>query len=289
VSESVVADFVARFVPAVGGRSEPIRGRVVLSRKRLVLAESGERTTIPLSGIFDVKLGQAPRELARFFDDVMTVAYERDGTRRVAVVEGDSEIVERFAGVLFKALLSGTSALVVHPARVGGRVTNAPVRETSLRLRPGTVSFRGSGDPVTISLSAVTHFEKHSREVRGRSRPVLSVRHSHEGTAMTTEAILASGRKMNLLGRYLQREYADVMADLEGMDLSSEETEALVALYSAPEGASLAGLLGADLGTVGVILGRLREKGLVADGENATELTPKGQTVVSTRIEDVNA
>jgi taxis protein CheF len=289
VSEGVIADFIAQFVPALDGYTEPIRGRVVLSRKRLVLAASEERTTIPLSGVFDVTVGTAPRELARFFDDTLTIAYEYEGTRRVAVIEGKGETVERFSGVLFKALLHATTALVVHPARIGGRVTDAPIRQRALKLRPGVVSFRGTDDSLTIDLSAVTHFEKGSRELRGRSRPVLSVRHTDDGASATTEIVLASHRKMNLLGRYVRREYTQVMAEIEEIDLSAEQTEALVALYSAPKGASLARLLGADSTTVAMVLDGLRNKELIADGESTTELTPKGHTVVSARIEDVNA
>lgn len=289
MSEAAIADFLAAFVPALGEGSEPVRGRVLLSPKRLVLAGSEKRTTVPLEGVFDVTVGRAPRELARFFDDVLTIAYEREGRRHVAVVEGDAETVERFTGVLFKALLSGTSALVVHPARLGGRITDAPTRKATLRLGSKTVSFREASEPIAIDLSAVTHFEKRTREIGGRSRPVLSVRHTQDGVAITTEATLGSHRRMNLLGRYLRREYTDVMAELDEVALSAEETEALVALYSAPAGASLAGLLGNDSSMVGLILDGLREKELVADRKNATELTPKGRTVVNTRIEDVNA
>lgn len=276
VSESVVADFV----PALDGRSEPVRGRVILSRKRLVLAESDTRTTIPLRRIFDVRIGRVPGELAHALSEGLTVAYEREGARRVAVVASDDGTIERFATVLFKTLVNGTSATIVHPARVGRRVTGVAPRDVTLRLRPEAVSFQGTGNPVRISFAAVTHFEKHSREIRERSRPVLSVRHTDDGTATTTEIILASGRTANLLGRYLRRECGAVANETESVDLSSAQTQTLVVLHSAPEGVDLARLLGAEPSAVEGVLDELREKGLVADTGRKVRLTSRGRSVV---------
>jgi len=283
MSEKVIADFVARFSLDSFDSPEPVKGRIVLSRKRLVLATTDSKTTVPLSSLFDINVGHVPGELESFFQDTITIAYREDDRRRVAVVEAGSEEVARFKTVLFKAALSGTKAKVKHPARVGGRVTGANFRAAKLKIRPGEVQFACS-DSVTVDLDNVTHFQKAKRDVG----PVLVVRHAEEGQSVTSEFGVESDRKLNLLGRYLRLEYSELAQDAEEIDTSEDEMEALVAIYSGARSGDLAGTLGVDSSRVTMILNDLREKGLVDEGEKGLSLTARGQLVVSDRIESVN-
>lgn len=140
MSESVIADFVATFNSERSTRAEPVKGRVLLSQKRLVLAADNSKTTIPLSAIFDVAVGHVPPDLGDFFDSTVTVAFEKGDDRFVAVVEADDETIEKFSTVLFKALLNGTDTTVQHPAEIGGRVTTP-----STFPRSCSSNRRGSG------------------------------------------------------------------------------------------------------------------------------------------------
>lgn len=283
MSEKVIADFVARFTVETFETPDPVSGRIVLSRRRLVLATSDSKTTIPLSAIFDINVGQVPGDLDEFFQDTITIAYEVDGTRRVAVIEAGTEEVTRFKTVLFKAQLSGSQAKIKHPARVGGRVTDSTFRPAKLRIRPGVVRFVSS-DPVTVNLANVTYFEKARREVG----TVVAVRHADEGQSVTSEFALENDRKLNLLGRYLRLEYSELAQAAEEVDVSEDEVEALVAIYSGGRSGDLAGMLGVDSSRVTMLLNDLREKGLVDEGEKGLSLTAQGQLLVSDRIETVN-
>ena len=60
MSESVVADFVGTFNSEASVRQEPVKGRILLSERRLVLAADEGKVTIPLSSIFDVSVGTVP-------------------------------------------------------------------------------------------------------------------------------------------------------------------------------------------------------------------------------------
>jgi len=73
----------------------------------------------------------------------------------------------------------------------------------------------------TVDLTTVSDFERTTRDIGGRSRPVLVVRHMQDGTAITTEAALASSRKMSILGRYLRREYSALMELLSTVELTT--------------------------------------------------------------------
>ena len=292
MSESVIADFVAKFNSEVASRGDPIRGRVVLSQKRLVLAASeDDKLTISLDSIFDIAIGQVPPDLGNFFDSTVTVAFERNGKRLVAAIEADNDKIEKFGTVLFKAIVNGTETTVKERARVGGRVSDDPFRTAQLFLTPGTVEFRRDGGTFAIDLETVTDFDRTTREINGSSRPVLVVRHMQDGQAITTLAAIPSARKMSILGRYLRREYSELMEELQKVELTRDKKEVLVAMYSTGDmgGMPLASILGKDSSQVSMVLQDLDNDGLVQDGEDGPTLTPKGKVVASRHLEDVNA
>ncbi|QSG06792.1 CheF family chemotaxis protein [Halapricum desulfuricans] len=290
MSESIIADFVASFNSQKSARSEPVRGRVLLSRKRLVLAAEEGKTQIPLTSIVDVAVGQVPDELGDFFNSTVTVAFERNDRQFVAAIEADDETIEKFNSVLYKALLNGTEATVKHPARIGGRVTGAEFTPAKLFVNPRRIRFKRQDGTFTIRLTTVTGFERLSREIAGATRPVLSTTHNRNGQAIVTLAALPSSRKMNVLGRYLRREYREVMEEIRDVDISDAETELLVTVYSTGDmdGIPLAGVLDLEASEVELLRGRLEEKGLVTDSEDGLQLTPAGRVVVNNHLEDVN-
>lgn len=287
MTESVVADFTTDVIPDTGEFDEPVRGRVVMSEKQVVIATPGTQRRIAISSIFDIAYGSAPEELREFFEDTVTIAYEDDSGRHVALVEGADETVGNFTDLLFKAIINGTEALVRHPARVGGRVTDIRYQPATVFLRPGEVIF--NGDPqFAIEISTVSHFERQSREIRGQARSVLSVRHMPEMQSVTSELSLDSSRALNILGRFLRIEYTKLKEELSKMDINDREAEAIVGLYSGGDDASLAGLLGMESNQVTMLLNRLVEKGLLEEGEDGMSLTPIGTLAVSSKIEQVN-
>jgi helix-turn-helix protein len=291
MSESAIADFVAKFDSDMLKSSKPVKGRVLLSQKRLVLAvRNGDKLTIPLSSIFDVAVGQVPDELDGFFRSTVTIAFEKKGRQFVAAIEDENEKIQKFSTVLFKALLNGTKMTVKHPARVGGRVTDEEFEAAKLYLKPKQVEFNSPDGKMMIRLSAVTEFDHTKRQITGTERPVLDVHHMPKGTALLTQVTTESSRKMSILGRYLRLEYSELMADLNETDLSEDEKELIVAIYSGAggEGLSLAQVLSKDPSEVTMLLNDLEEEELVVDSTDGTKLTPKGQVLVNRHLEDIN-
>jgi len=290
MSESVIADFVAKFNSEKSARAEPTTGRVLLSQKRLVLATDEAKTTIPLGNVFDVAVGQVPPGLGEFFDSTVTVAFQRDDRRLVAAIEADDDKIEKFSTVLFKALLNGTDTTVKHPAELGGRVTDAEYTPAKLSLEPKGVAFNRTTDPFTVSLSAVTEFRRETREIAGSQRATIVVRHMPDGQAMTTVAALPSSRKLSLLGRYLRLEYSDLMGELKDVDLSDAEVEVLVAVYSAGDmaGVSLASVVDRDASEVTMLLNDLEAADLVVTTDEGPALTSKGRVIVNRHLDDIN-
>ena len=289
MSESVIADFVADFTLSTATEPEPVRGRVVMSPKRVILATGTERSIVPLSKIFDIRVGHVPQQVQEFFDDTVTIAYRRRGNKDTVIIEADDEKIDRFTGILFKAILNGSPVTIKHPAKVGGRLTDVPERRARLKVAEGGVEFAGLNDSQTIDLSTVVYYEKSDREIGGDINPVLTVRHMQDRSAIATRLAMESQRKMNILGRFLRLEYSDAIADVQDLSIPDSEMELLVGLYSGGGDADLARLSGQDASTVSMLLDSLEEKDLIMHGEKETVLTSKGRMIVGQRIEDVNA
>jgi len=291
MSESIIADFVGSFNSEVSTRAEPIRGRVMLSQRRLVLAAGeSDKLTIPLSSIFDIAVGHVPLGLGDFFNATVTIAFEGGEKRLVAAVESDNETIEKFSTVLFKAILNGTETTIKERARVGGRVTGDSFGTAELSLSPGRVEFRVTDGPFAVDLETVTEFQRDAREINGADRPVIMFRHLEDGTAVTTLVAMTSPRKMSILGRYLRLEYSDLMADLRDLELSEPDIELVVAIYSAGgvTAGQLASVLDMESQGISMLLSDLAEEGLLQDAGDGPRLTPKGEVVASRYLDEVD-
>ncbi len=289
MEESVVADFVGRvYTPDVDG-DEPLRGRVLLSQRRLVLVTADTRTTIPLSSVFDIVVGTVPGDLRSFFSDSVTVAYDRDGSRLTALVEGEPDDMERFTRVLFKALLRDVTVTVRHPAKVGGRVTDASDHKAKLSLSPERIEFVGCPEPFAVELSTVIDYERTDRTIGGSRHPALVFRHVPDTRTVTSIVTVPDKRALNVLGRYIRLEYAEVREEIEALDPTDDELEVLVSIYSAGGEANIADVVTGDAARTSMILESLRDGNLVVDGESGAALTRRGQMVVTQYLESVNA
>ena len=298
VDESIVVDFIANFVAGGNAAFDPVKGRVLMSERRLVLATSSTKTTVPIASIFDIAVGQVPPEVEEFFDYTVMVGYVENDRRKTTVIGGDRETIEKFSLLLFRAVLNGSVALLTHPAKVGGRVMDTPERKSGLHLDYESVWFKG-GDitdaedgPVSIDLASVVFFEVVERgggagDVDGTCL-VLSVQHVDDGQTVTSEIAMASRRKMNILGRYLRLIYHWIKSDVRDIDVEEHELEVLVGLYSTSEGIDRASLLDIDEDELDVRLESLHDDGLITDEERPVDLTPQGRFIVNEEFEDIN-
>ena len=295
LDESIVVDFIANFVAGGNAAFDPVKGRVLMSERRLVLATSNTKTTIPIASIFDIAVGQVPPEVEEFFDYTVMVGYVENNHRKTTVIGGDRETIEKFTLLLFRAVLNGSVALVTHPAKVGGRVMDTPQRKSGLHLDYESVRFTG-GDmaaakdgPASIDLASVVFFEVLERsDGPGETDLMLSVQHVDDGQTVTSEISMASRRKMNILGRYLRLIYHWRKSDVRDIEVEEHELEVLVGLYSTSEGIDLASLIDVDDAELDVRLESLHDDGLITDAERPVDLTPQGRFIVNEEFEDIN-
>lgn len=287
MADSVVADFVTNVIPDTGAYDEPVRGRVLMNRREVVLVAPEDRTSFAIEDIFDIAYGSAPEKLRAFFEDTVSIAYESGGSKRVALIEGADETVQRFTDLLFKGVLNGTTVAVNHPAKVGGRIMDPTFEKATLYVDREMVKFK-TGAPIQIEVSTVSQFERRDREVFGSSRPVLSVDHADGSSIVTSEVALQPERKMNVLGRFLRVEYTQLRDELGEVSLNDTEVQAIVSLYSGASEGSLAGMLGVDASRVTTLLSRLAEKGLLESTDAGWQLTSIGKLAVGEHLEEIN-
>jgi len=291
MSESAIADFVAKFNATSLVSTDPITGRILLSPKRLVLAADSEnKLTIPLSAVYDVAVGQIPEDLDGFFDATVAVRFERGDRRHAAVVEADDGTIGKFSTLLFKALLNGTDATLKHPARVGGRVTDREFLPAKLAVETGLLRVRHADGTVEIDLDSVIGFGQSTREIAGSGRSVLQVRHVQAGRPVLTMVAAGSNRTLSVLARYLRLEYTDLLADVQKIELSAVEKRLLVALYAGAGGERMAlpELLDADEREIAGLIERFADEGLVVETDDETRLTRKGQVLADIHLENVD-
>jgi len=308
---------------------QPTTARVVLGDAEIVVASESASVTIPLETVVDVAVDYVPSGMTDVFEETVAVAYRRDGDRRLAVGEFSGRRQRDVADTLFAALLDGKPVLVTHPARVGGRVTDADPQPCTVVSEGRRLQFRATvagdpdgddptGDPggddptedpdsddpagddeddpasgpdvvTTVEPTGLVHAERGRQRVAdgGSTRKAVKVRHDDDGRRVTTEIGARDGRVFQVLERRITHDYRRREERLQELELSDEETETLVALYSAGDGMDVGMLLDVDPDGLGEILESLSAKGLV-DVEDDPGLTAMGETAVSERLEDVN-
>lgn len=279
-------DPLAKFRGTVATESqdwqEPRAGSIVLRREQLIFVASGEQFIIPLSSIFDVNVGSRPQLFGTFPGVPVTIAYEDANGKRVAALGAEKDYVEKFEPAIYKTILNDTWMSVKHPARRGGRVTDASFQPAILSLAVGSVSFETDGGAISVDTSAVIGFGRQQQTVDGREQLALVIRHIEDGTAVTTAATADSTRTLSLLGRYLRRQYDELLATLSELSLSKAELELLVTIYSTQQsGIAVDDVLDASSKRVSRLLSSLQECSLVQPTASGPALTTKGQVVVN--------
>lgn len=291
MSRSVLADFVGTMTVETVDWESRTKGRVILGEGQLVFAKSDDDSvSIPLSSVFDVNLDNTPDKFGPFPARPVTIGFREDGSRRAAVVAAGEDTIEKFAVVLYKALLNGTTVRIQHPARVGGRTTDEAYRYGELAVSQGIVTVDCADESVYIDLGAITDFDRVRREVDGKPERVLEIAHMQDGTALMTHLTTLDGRTLSILGRYLRRKYDALMASLDAISFTEPKIQVLVTLYSTGDvDVDLTSVLDASSAQITSLLEQLSQDGLVKHDGAAPALTAKGQVVANHYLERVNA
>jgi helix-turn-helix protein len=266
--ESKIEDQQGKFTQVVkNGRKVPdiewIPGRILLSNKRVVLASSEGKRTIPLSKVQSIKGRQdANKPLAQ----VSSYLSLQVGNEVTLVAPKQHE---QFEQALYKAVLDQQVVLIKHPAVEGGVVQGKEWEKGRLILDEGEVAVAiASGQFLEIEIDDVGTVDSQETEVMGDERFVIEVEHTEEGTAVQTH-ISGPRQKVMILASLLRKGEQKNTTDV---DLSTEENEVLMALYSGVSPFQIPNFVGMDIDRVEEIYDQLIEKGVLEEQRTRREV-----------------
>lgn len=283
-----VVDFIANFIAGGNGGFDPRRGRVVMSPDRLVLLTNSARTDVPLTHVDDIALGKLPERVRALFDDTVLVGYSTERGRRTVLIGGESDDIDRFSDLLYRATLRGLQVDVTYAARVGGLVTKARPTNTAVRLHPEHVEFVGEYDTYEIAKDDVSYVRWIQRTVENSKRLVLSIEHldADGESVITTEISAESPRKLNVLARYLRSEFTTAATDASVVDVEEEEMWILLTLHTLGASADIDSIIEDDEGAE--LVDQLVEKRLLELHDDTLELTSQGRVHLNRNLESIN-
>jgi CheY-like chemotaxis protein len=146
MTESAVADFEAGIWTSEDG-ADLRPGRVLMSRRRLVLVGADDHRTVPVGSVFDVT-GRAPLDVAGDERPVVTLGVRDEDVRLIVTVAAPDAVLDRFKALLFKVILNGTEV------RLGRRDRGEDRQPASLLVSPDGLRFEAD-PPVAIRTDAV--------------------------------------------------------------------------------------------------------------------------------------
>lgn len=285
--ERKLADVQGRFAPVIvnGNRRNDvswISGRFILSDQRLIIVGNDGQRTIPLAKIdsigdrFDVN--QRIATVSGYLSLKM-------GTDVILIATSDEE---GFEGALHKALLDNEVVLVKHPAVRGGVVTDESWHKARLSIEAAAINIAiETGSLVTIDRTDIGGVDNTEQNVRSEQRPVLDVEHSVDGTSVRTH-ISGTARHCSILQSILEQGAKQNRTEL---DLTKQEKEVLVALYSGVSPFDIPEFIGAPVDQVEEIFERLIEVDILEEVRIRREVTlnARGRNIASKAMNDAES
>jgi len=277
--ESTLADQKGKFTQVVkDGQKVPdvewIPGRILLSEKRLVLASNQGKRTIPLSKISTIKTRD---DASQPFSNVSSYLSLQVGSDVTLVAPADHE---EFEHQLYSAVLNGDIVIVKHPAVKGGVIQDAGWQKGRMAVDEDQIGLAlANGKFVEVETDDVGSVERQKGGVMEKERPYIEVEHTVGSTAVETH-ISGNPQKVNILAGLLG---SNETKDPEEMELSPEEQEVVMALYSGVSPFQIPQFVGMDVDQVEAIYDQLIEQGVLDLERERREvrLKARGRNVAS--------
>jgi helix-turn-helix protein len=259
-------------------------GRILLSNRRIVLAGTGGKRTFALSkidrigGRFDVnqRVATVSGYLALQFaggEDVVLVAPAN---------------YEEFEMQLYDAILSSTKFLVRHPAVKGGVVQDTEWQPGRVKVDADTVNIATvAGKFVEIPMDDIGDTDTQRRTVKQEQREVIEVEHSEDGTSIETY-LSGAERAVSILRSLF--EIGDEQTQLS-LDLSQQDKQVLMALYSGVSPFDIPAFLGIDVDQVEELFVRLIDHDVLSEVRvrHEVELNARGRSIAADAIDEQGA
>ena len=242
--------------------------RLVMTDKRLVLANSGGKQALPHSNIEVIGAEELPEGV-----DPAGATPLRIGDN---VVLFDATDVSDFELEYCRATLHGTVVLAKHPAVVGGVIQeDAGWRKTRFRLDDDVIHLEfPDGGATSFAVDEVGTVETATQTVMGESRTVLEVEHTDEQDRSVETYFSGMDHHTTALQSLFER----VIEEREGdYELDETESQVLMALYSGVSPFEMSDFVGIPVDEVEEIYQKLLDVGAVDEVRTRTEVSLNAQ------------
>ncbi|MFB6179108.1 MAG: CheF family chemotaxis protein [Halorientalis sp.] len=251
--------------------------RLVLTNKRLVLATSGNKQTVPITNV-DIEDDPPDIDATEHMADVTALSV---GNNVIFVSAESGEIDVDVC----RAMLHDQIILVKHPAVKGGVVQDTDWEKAKFRYVDDTIKMALSDGRLTIDMDNVGNIDTTDKQVREQTRLVVSVEHTEDdisvetyvtGTATHTAAL------DSLFSTAVEKNEASVD------QLDEQESQVLMALYSGVSPFEIPNFVGMDPDEVEDIYQHLLEIDAVDEVRVRTEvaLNARGRNMASDAMSD---
>jgi helix-turn-helix protein len=246
--------------------------RLVLTNKRLVLATSGNKQTVPLS---KVELADDPPEVEAA-EHVGNYTALRMGSNVVLVSIPDGGLEIDFC----RANLHDQIVLVKHPAVEGGVVQDTDWEKAKFRYVDDTIKMALSDGSLAIDMDNVGTIEISTKSVRNQERQVVAVEHTEDDISVETH-LTGTERHTKALDSLFSAAVEKNEGDVG--QLGEMERQVLMALYSGVSPFEISGFVGIPPDEVEEIYQDLLEMGAVDKVRTRTEvaLNARGRNLAS--------
>lgn len=242
--------------------------RLVMTNKRLILANNSGKQTLPHSNIEITDGDEMPDGV-----DVGGATPMRIGDN---VVLFDATNLSDFEQEYCRATLHGEIILANHPAVVGGVVQDeAEWRKTRFQLDDDAIVLGfPDGGSIQFDVDDVGTSETETRQVMGEQRTVLEVEHTDEDDRSVETHFSGMDHHTTALQSLFER----VIEEREGdYELSETEDQVLMALYSGVSAFEMADFVGLPVDEVEEIYQKLLDVGAVDEVRTRTEVALNAQ------------
>jgi helix-turn-helix protein len=180
-----------------------IPGRILLSEKRLVLAASEGKRTVPVKDITEIGSRFDVNQNVARVAEYTAVRYDDDDNVLLITASSDPEEIEQG---FYQALLDSESVLIRHPAVEGGVVQDTDWCRGQLKYDDDSVVFGlSNGTFAEIELDDIGGFNTAKQMVQEEHRTVLKVEHTREEGISIQTHVTGTGQHVQVLTSLLER------------------------------------------------------------------------------------
>ncbi len=282
--ETKILDTRGKFLQAVkDDREVPeadwLTGRVLLSNQRIVLVSNAGKRTLKLSKLGSLTDRMDVNQTSTRVSNYLPLRYEDDV---ILLKPADHE---QFEAALYRALLDHQTFLVRHPAVEGGVVQDNDWQKARATVEDDAVGLAvADGSFVEVDLDDIGRIETTERTVVEDKRTVIEVEHTEEGTSVQTYVSGDARLCTHMEGLFRKGEDRSTA----NLDLSEEEEEVLMALYSGVSPFEIGDFVGLPVERVEEIYEDLIELEVLEEVRVRREvgLTARGRNLASGAMND---